>query len=74
MDYNLKAIEKFSFFGDIKVMIMTALAMVGVDFKDKNAAEKKVAEDVSKAADGDGEAAEAVPSEDEPPEKVSETV
>ena len=34
MYYNLKAIEKFSFFGDIKVMIMTVLAVLGVEFKD----------------------------------------
>ena len=37
MYYNLKAMEEFSFFGDIKVMIMTVLAVLGVDFEDKNA-------------------------------------
>ena len=37
MCYNLKAIENFSFFGDIKVMIMTALAVLGVEFKDGKA-------------------------------------
>ena len=37
MYYNLKAMEEFSFFGDIKVMIMTVLAVLGVDFKDENA-------------------------------------
>ena len=37
MYYNLKAIEEFSFFSDIKVMIMTVLAVLGVDFEDKNA-------------------------------------
>ena len=36
MYYNLKAMEEFSFFGDIKVMIMTVLAVLGVDFKDEN--------------------------------------
>ena len=29
MRYNLKAIETFSFFGDIKIMIMTVLAVLG---------------------------------------------
>ena len=37
MYYNLKAMEEFSFFGDIKVMIMTVLAVLGVDFKDESA-------------------------------------
>ena len=34
MRYNLKAIEKFSFFGDIKIMFMTALAMLGKEYND----------------------------------------
>ncbi len=34
MRYNLKAIEQFSFFSDIKVMFMTALAMLGKEYKD----------------------------------------
>lgn len=44
MAYNLAYIEKFSFFYDIKLMIMTVLAVVGVDFKDedKKAEEEKV--------------------------------
>ena len=33
MEYNLAYIEKFSFFYDIKLMIMTVLAVVGVEFK-----------------------------------------
>lgn len=35
MEYNLAYIEKFSFFYDIKLMIMTVLAVIGVDFKDE---------------------------------------
>ncbi len=33
MEYNLAYIEKFSFFYDIKLMIMTVLAVVGVEFE-----------------------------------------
>lgn len=33
MYYNLKAIEKFSFFGDIKVMFMTVFAVLGKEYK-----------------------------------------
>ena len=33
MYYNLKAIEKFSFFGDIKIMFMTVFAMLGKEYK-----------------------------------------
>lgn len=33
MYYNLKAIEEFSFLGDIKLMIMTALAVLGKKYK-----------------------------------------
>ena len=32
MYYNLKAIERFSFFGDIKIMFMTVLAVLGKDY------------------------------------------
>ena len=32
MYYNLKAIEKFSFFGDIKVMFMTVFAVLGKEY------------------------------------------
>ncbi|MBQ9115571.1 MAG: sugar transferase [Clostridia bacterium] len=42
MYYNLKAIEEFGFFGDIKIMIMTVLAVLGVDFKDERAAQAVV--------------------------------
>ena len=54
MYYNLKAMEEFSFFGDIKVMIMTVLAVLGVDFKDESApstTEKNEAEDADKEAE-----------------------
>ena len=34
MRYNLKAIETFSFFGDIKIMFMTVLAVLGKEYKD----------------------------------------
>lgn len=41
MKYNLKAIEKFSFFGDIKVMFMTVFAVLGKDYsEDLEEAEK----------------------------------
>jgi len=33
MRYNLRAIEKFSFFGDIKLMFMTVFAVLGVEYK-----------------------------------------
>ena len=33
MRYNLKAIETFSFWGDIKIMVMTALAVLGKEYK-----------------------------------------
>ncbi len=33
MYYNLKAIESFSFFGDIKVMFMTVFAVLGKEYK-----------------------------------------
>jgi len=33
MKYNLRAIEKFSFFGDIKVMFMTVFAVLGKEYK-----------------------------------------
>ena len=48
MYYNLKAIEEFSFFSDIKVMIMTVLAVLGVDFEDKNAPAQKTVKKVEK--------------------------
>lgn len=36
MYYNLRALEEFSFFGDMKLLIMTVAAVLGVDFKDKS--------------------------------------
>lgn len=45
MHYNLRAVESFRFFGDIKVMFMTVLAVLGKDYKgDYQAPEKKDAE------------------------------
>ena len=41
MYYNLKAIEKFSFFGDIKVMFMTVFAVLGKEYKGDYEAEMK---------------------------------
>lgn len=34
MRYNLKAIEDFNFFGDIKIMFMTVFAVLGKEYKD----------------------------------------
>lgn len=33
MYYNLKSIEKFTFWGDIRIMFMTVLAVLGKDYK-----------------------------------------
>ena len=33
MQYNLKAIEDFSFFGDIKTMFMTVFAVLGKEYQ-----------------------------------------
>ncbi|MBE6533643.1 MAG: sugar transferase [Ruminococcaceae bacterium] len=41
MYYNLKGIEKFSFFGDIKIMFMTFFAMLGKEYKGDYVPEKK---------------------------------
>ena len=38
MYYNLKAIEQFSFWGDIKVMFMTVLAVLGKEYRGDYAA------------------------------------
>ncbi len=38
MYYNLKSIEQFSFFGDIKVMFMTAFSMLGKEYKGEHQA------------------------------------
>lgn len=35
MYYNLKAIEDFSFWGDIKIMFMTVFAVLGKEYKDE---------------------------------------
>lgn len=40
MRYNLKAIEDFSFFGDIKVMFMTVFAVLGKDYSQEEDKEK----------------------------------
>ena len=34
MRYNLKSIEKFGFWGDIKIMFMTVFAVLGKEYKD----------------------------------------
>lgn len=36
MQYNLKAIEDFSFFGDIKTMFMTVFAVLGKEYRGEN--------------------------------------
>lgn len=41
MHYNLEYINKFSFFYDIKLMVMTVLAVCGVEFKEKKSDTKK---------------------------------
>lgn len=35
MYYNLKGIEQYSFWGDIKILFMTVMAMLGKDYKDE---------------------------------------
>lgn len=45
MYYNLKAIEKFSFFGDIKVMFMTVFAVLGKEYTGDYVAPKEQTED-----------------------------
>ena len=39
MYYNLRAIERFSFFADIKIMFMTVFAVLGKDYKEDYIAE-----------------------------------
>ncbi len=42
MYHNLKGIEQFSFWGDIKILVMTVLAVLGKEYKEDHApAEKK---------------------------------
>lgn len=45
MYYNLKGIEKFSFWGDIKIMFMTVLAVLGVEYKGDLLVEEAVSEE-----------------------------
>lgn len=40
MDYNLKGIENFSFWGDIKLMFMTFFAMCGKNYEDRTQKEE----------------------------------
>lgn len=40
MYYNLKGIKQFSFWGDIKIMFMTALAVLGKEYKEETKTEK----------------------------------
>lgn len=42
MYYNLKGIEQFSFFGDIRIMFMTVLAMMGKKYVPDKAGEKAI--------------------------------
>lgn len=44
MHYNLRAIENFSFFGDIKIMFMTVFAVLGKEYKGDYVAPEKVKE------------------------------
>ena len=46
MYYNLKAIEDFSFFGDIKIMFMTVLAVLGKNYKGEYVIENEEKETV----------------------------
>lgn len=41
MRYNLQAIKEFSFWGDIRIMIMTVLAVLGKEYKDKASVEEE---------------------------------
>ena len=45
MYYNLKGIEKFSFWSDIKIMFMTVFAVLGKDYKGDYEVRKQNAED-----------------------------
>ena len=42
MKYNLRAVEHFSFWGDIKIMFMTVFAVLGKDYRDE---EKELVEE-----------------------------
>ena len=44
MEYNLKAIEDFSFFGEIATMFRTVLAVLGKDYSGKRQEEKETVE------------------------------
>ena len=46
MYYNLKAIEKFSFWGDVKVMFMTAFAMLGKEYEGDYVAPAEVSKEM----------------------------
>lgn len=41
MYYNLKGIEEFSFWGDMKIMVMTVFAVLGKDYKNEYVEERK---------------------------------
>lgn len=41
MYYNLKGIEQFSFWGDIKIMFMTVFAVLGKEYKDDKSTEEQ---------------------------------
>ena len=40
MKYNLRAVEHFSFLGDIKIMFMTVFAVLGKDYRDEEISKK----------------------------------
>lgn len=46
MKYNLKNIEEFSFFGDIKIMFMTVFAVCGKEYVPDNVSEEAVVNDM----------------------------
>ena len=46
MYYNLKGIEQFSFFGDIKVMFMTVFAVLGKEYKGDKVSEEAFANEL----------------------------
>ena len=41
MRYNLKGIERFGFFGDVKIMFMTVFAVLGKKYEDEEGMEEK---------------------------------
>lgn len=48
MYYNLRSIERFSFFGEIKIMFMTVFAVLGKDYESDTAGEEMFAASLNK--------------------------